>query len=56
MDDLANKYYAAVPERLYIILDGKITYEVFPSKKKKPQQILLRWRREETLRYQFLSV
>ena len=28
MDDGANLAYAALPERLYVLQDGKITYEV----------------------------
>ena len=28
MDDRANLAYAALPERLYVLQDGKITYEV----------------------------
>ena len=28
MDDKANLAYAALPERLYVIQEGKITYEV----------------------------
>ena len=28
MDDKANLSYAALPERLYVVQEGKITYEV----------------------------
>ena len=35
MDDRANIAYAALPERLYVVQDGQITYQVFFSFKKK---------------------
>ena len=28
MDDIANLSYGALPERLYVVLDGTIVYEV----------------------------
>ena len=30
MDDRANLSYAALPERLYIIQDGQVVYQVAP--------------------------
>ena len=30
MDDRANIAYAALPERLYVVQDGRIIYQVLP--------------------------
>ena len=41
MDDRANISYAALPERLYIVQDGQVVYQVWALRREILHQLIL---------------